>query len=40
MAIVAAVLEGQIPEDDRNLLEDDLTKFKVLIREVDLRYTC
>lgn len=29
VAVVSTVLEGQIPEDDRDLLQDDLKKFKV-----------
>ena len=29
MAVVAAVLEGQVAEEDRDLLQDDIAKFKV-----------
>lgn len=29
MAVIAAVLEGQVPEEDRDLLQDDVAKFKV-----------
>ena len=29
VAIVATLLEGQIPEEDRDLLQDDIKKFKV-----------
>lgn len=31
MLVVAALLEGQIPEEDRDLLQDDAVRFKVSI---------
>lgn len=29
VVVIAAVLEGQVAEDDRDLLQDDIAKFKV-----------
>lgn len=29
MAVIAAVLEGQVADEDRDLLHDDIEKFKV-----------
>lgn len=29
VAVIAAVLEGQVAEEDRDLLQEDVAKFKV-----------